>query len=71
MEIPREVYDEIEYQVQRLDLDCVDNRRAYKVGDESGRLEFIEAAKSGCCGSWESSAIIDGVKWIIGCNYGH
>lgn len=52
-------------------LEYADNYRAYRVGDEEGRARFEAQAERGCCGSVTATVKIDGVWWIIGCNYGH
>lgn len=70
-DIPKVVWEEINYLAMKHDLEYADNFRAYRVGDEEGKQHFIEKHKHGCCGSWEGGCTIDGVKWVIGCNYGH
>ena len=71
--VPQEVWDDLEYQIktQLADEPCVDNRRAFRYKDGLHESDFIKADKSGCCGFFRSHTIVDGDKWIIGCNYGH
>lgn len=70
-DIDPEVWEEIDYKAAKLGLEYADNFRAYVVGDEAGKQRFIEAHKRGCCGSWEGGTTIGGIKYVIGCNYGH
>jgi len=53
------------------DFECVDNYRAFKVGDAEGEARFDEIASNGCCGSHRAEVEIDGEKWVIGFNHGH
>jgi hypothetical protein len=62
---------DLEYEVQKNDLDCADNYRAYKYGDDVGLHKYTELENQGCCGFFQSHTVINGEKWIIGCNYGH
>jgi len=70
-QIPKNVLEEIEYQIARCYLNYPDNLRAYRVSDRYGKPEFIASVKTGCCRFWEGSALVDGELWVIGCNYGH
>lgn len=67
----KEAYDDLEYHVQRLDLECSDNARVYKEGDDEGKLWYEMRRETGCCGCFESHTMVNGHKWFIGCNYGH
>lgn len=68
-------YPKVGSELQRLievnDLDCVDNRRMAKADDAWQRIEFDEAAYRGCCGTFERIVNVDGVDFLVGCNYGH
>lgn len=70
-QVPKQVWADLEYEVARHDLDCADNFRAYRVSDGYGFETYQRAADTGCCGYFEGSTVVDGQKWIIGCNYGH
>jgi hypothetical protein len=69
--VPQQVWDDIEYEIARNELACADNLRAYRYGDREGEQIFRYLEKKGCCGSWNGSTMVDGWRWIIGCNYGH
>jgi len=69
--IPHQVWRDIDYEVAKCDLEYADNYRAYRVSDGYCREEFDHAYNKGCCGFFQSHTIVDGEKWIIGCNYGH
>lgn len=69
--VPNEVWDDLHYEVAKAQLEYDDTYRAYKYGDETGEWHFKVIAYYGCCGSFQSHTTVDGVKWIIGCNYGH
>ena len=53
------------------DEDCVDNFRfAYK--DDPAQVEMYEEIyRSGCCGNFDVTVIINGRMAMVGCNYGH
>jgi len=71
-DLPKEIYEAIEYEIVRGDDDCADNYRAYREHDGFRRDEFLEAVAHGCCGSFEGFTYDrQGAKWIIGYNYGH
>lgn len=63
--------DDLHYEIARLDLEYADNYRVYRYKDRAGFRKYRERELRGCCGSFESSTIVNGKKWIIGCNYGH
>jgi hypothetical protein len=71
IEIPQEVWDDLNYEIAREGLDYVDNFRAYRYHDGYGLAEFNKSRDNGCCGFFQSHTKVDGEKWIIGCNYGH
>ena len=70
-QIPMQVMIDIDYEVGRNQLEYADNYRAYRLKDGLGQLEFDHNKRNGCCGEFESSTIVDGDQWIIGCNHGH
>ena len=69
--VPQEVWDDLRYEIGRADLEYDDNWRAYRYKDKFLFKEFKQAENKGCCGFFNTSTIINGEKWIIGCNYGH
>ena len=70
-DIPREVFDDLMYEINKNDLECADNYRAYRFSDKKHYEEYRKAEERGCCGFFQSHTMVDGEKWIIGCNYGH
>ena len=69
--VPKQVWEDLQYEIARHGLECSDNYRAYRFKDDHLFKEYMKAAESGCCGCFESSTTVDGDKWIIGCHYGH
>ena len=67
--IPNEVWDDLQYEIDRQGLEFADSFRAYRRRGSYLKEQF-EAAR-GCCGSWEGQTVVNGEVWIIGCNYGH
>jgi hypothetical protein len=70
-EVPPQVWEDLEYEIARCGLDYADNYRAYRFRDGKYKKEFIERDRRGCCGTFEGYTVVDGDKWIIGCNHGH
>lgn len=53
-------------------VDCADNSRYCRVGNEAEEALFAEIAGYGCCGTSEWEAVDpDGYVWRFGFNYGH
>ena len=69
--VPMEVWEDLEYEIMRAQLDYADNYRAYRYSDGWYKEAFKAAARRGCCGDFQSHTIINGEKWIIACNHGH
>lgn len=69
--VPLQVWEDLRYEIARSELECADNFRAYRHKDKKFFNQFMEAKDKGCCGCFESNTLVDGEKWIIGCNYGH
>jgi hypothetical protein len=67
----QEAMEDLQYEIDKNGLECADNYRAYRVSDAKGKAEFLSQKRSGCCGFFGSHTMINGNKWIIGCNYGH
>lgn len=57
--------------IEQLDLELADNFRFARVGVEDEELEYSRRAEDGCCGYLDRIVEIKGVKYKIGCNYGH
>lgn len=70
-EVPGWVWEDLDYEIARADLEYSDNLRAYRFRDLKHFKQFREAEARGCCGSFETVVARDGEKWIVGCNYGH
>lgn len=70
-EVPQEVWEDLRYEIARNDLYNADNFRAYRYKDNWLKREFKLSVNRGCCGSFQSHTMVEGEKWIIGCNYGH
>ena len=69
--VPFEVWEDLQYEIARSDLEYADNFRAYRFRDNYLFDEFQKAERNGCCGVFQSHTVVNGEKWIIGCNYGH
>lgn len=69
--IPDAVWDELDYQVARHELEYADNYRAYNRDTKEHKADYQRAQDSGCCGFFETRVTIDGQRYTIGCNYGH
>lgn len=65
------VVDELRYHISAHDLECADNWRIAKRDDSWQRVTYDEAISFGCCGTFDTVVVVDGVEWLVGCNYGH
>jgi len=52
-------------------FEYIDNYRFAKVGDIVQEKEYKKQAQKGCCGSYDTSIEIEGIKYNIGFNFGH
>jgi hypothetical protein len=68
---PEAVVLDLSYEIARNELDCVDNRRYARVGNTDEEKAYYDRALTGCCGAFDTFTTVNGVKWAIGCNYGH
>lgn len=68
---PCEVWRDLEIEIAKTGLEFADNFRAYRYSDGWYVLDFVAAEESGCCGFFTSWTVVNGEKWIIGCNHGH
>lgn len=57
--------------IEREGLDCADNFRFARVGNEDEEFAFNRAIEDGCCGSFNQKLMIGDFEYMIGCNYGH
>ena len=70
-EVPGWVWEDLEYEIARAELEYADNFRAYRPRDNKYASQYEMAEGAGCCGSFETAVKEDGERWIVGCNYGH
>ena len=54
-----------------LDDEYPDNLRVARSEDSWEKAAYEYARRSGCCGSFDEEILVGGVKFMIGCNYGH
>jgi len=66
-----ELLEDLYYNIARYDLEYADNFRVCVVGDEVQESMYNKAIEKGCCGQFDTYTTIQGVKYRIGCNYGH
>ncbi len=57
--------------IEREGLDCADNFRFARVGNEEEEFAFNRAAENGCCVAFNQKLMIGDAEYLIGCNYGH
>ena len=58
-------------EIEREDLDFVDNVR-FAFADDAKEADEYEAARNdGCCGFVDMEVKVDGRVYWMGCNYGH
>lgn len=60
-----------EFEKLTADLDCVDNRRVAEVGNKKHMSQYRYQQRNGCCGSTDTTVVVEGRTFAIGCNYGH
>lgn len=70
--VPKEISDKLDELIEEQNLECADNYRFSPVDDNEGMTQFDAIEESGCCGSFNSEYTdSNGIRWLIGCNYGH
>jgi hypothetical protein len=69
--VPREVWEQLEYEVLKNNLDCDDNYRAFRIQGHTHFGGYVSARRNGCCGEYISSTVVNGDIWVMACNYGH
>lgn len=57
--------------IEMQDLDYADNLRVARSEDSWEKAAYEYARRHGCCGCYDEEVLIGGVKFMIGCNYGH
>lgn len=65
------MYMAIQERAEKLDLEYADNFRWYRKDNSENLDEFKERERNGCCGFYTGEVTIDGIEYVIGCNYGH
>lgn len=63
--------NELFYQIGKEGLEYVDNIRVALANDTIEFKEYDKKASQGCCGSFDTTVIINGDVYMIGCNHGH
>lgn len=63
--------DRLAQEVLIQDLDCVDNWRVARKDNPEEVRAYETARDDGCCGFYDTEVLVDGVIFMIGCNYGH
>jgi len=53
------------------DFEDVDNCRVARKDSPEEMAAYQEAREGGCCGFWDTEILVDGVVFLVGCNYGH
>ena len=70
--VPKEVWYDLLYEINKYELENADNLRAYRLKDNAYRSVYNKREQQGCCGFFETwTKTRSGETWIIGCNYGH
>lgn len=63
--------EDLNYEIARHNLDYADNFRAAIRGNHESEDAYYALAKRGCCGRFDTTTVINGITYMIGCNYGH
>lgn len=66
-----EAIDYLSEQVARQELEFADNFRIGVEDDPKSMFFYFMVESTGCCGYYEEKVTLNGVTYIIGCNYGH
>ena len=70
--VPADVWEDLLYEINRHNLENVDNYRAFNWTRGTHKNSYRRAAERGCCGEFERwTKDTKGNIWKIGCNYGH
>lgn len=68
---PESVWEHINTVIAEGEYDHADNLRAAAVGNAEQEAEYEARKATGCCGYYDDTAVIDGVEYRVGFNYGH
>ena len=61
----------IEWMYEVVDDPCIDNERTCYLELPDQVEAYKVAQKNGCCGSFDTDVLINGLPARVGCNYGH
>ena len=59
------------YEIGRQGFEHVDNLRVAQANKFRQRIIYNKTLSRGCCGYFDSRVTVDGIEFLIGCNYGH
>ena len=71
MTVEEKAWNALWYEIGRDDLEYADNFRVARKDSPKQMEDYNKRVQRGCCGYMDTHIKIDGVKFIIGCNYGH
>lgn len=66
-----QLMEDLRYEIGRNDLDYADNFRVAIKGNDESERAYEVLSERGCCGRFDTTTKVDGVVYLIGCNYGH
>lgn len=69
--LPIEDTKKIIQYLDSLKLPCKDNYRAANIKKSSQMRRYMRDRKTGCCGFLDEIITVSGIKYAVGCNYGH
>ena len=61
----------IEWMLQAVNDPCVDNYRLATEDNSEEVAKYNDRQNHGCCGFFDEIVLINNVRTMIGCNYGH
>jgi len=70
-QVPDKVWSRIRSIAEERELEFADNFRAFQTYSRWGFKHAHEIEKRGCCGTFNTTILVDGIYWNVGCNYGH
>lgn len=69
--VPPEVRQALDDLIEEHQLEFADNFRFSPVEDAEGMGQYSDIQWNGCCGCFDTEIDVNGVRWAVGCNYGH
>ena len=69
--LQEEALDDLRYRIARYELINADNFRVARTDSYKEIQAYNRQRSKGCCGFFDDCTTIEGVKFRIGCNYGH